>query len=697
MRRLLALVPFRILFPVLFAAFTLVSVSIMIQIQTDNVKAMLVQDRKMLVAQNMSITRSYLEAGEQAEGSNDALRPFERDQEVQFLAILDSKDRIVQSLSPGLKNNSIAVGLERAPGLTELERELTVELIESWKASEKPELRSPLVEYRDEIQSIVVLYPYHEPNTPAESMGTIVQIHALGRLIEQRQYMVAGNVLTTNLLIAGVLALFALAYYIFLMRRLQNLLETTSAFGRGNLDLRANVEGRDEIAHLGRTFNMMADRIRNLAYRDSVTGIPNRLAFETSANRILRHAQTSAALLYLDLDGFKDINDSLGHSIGDSMLDEVATRLDQKVRELAGEEAILARIGGDEFAMLLPGRNDKRNIEQLCESFLQEISRDYHILGNVLHVTASIGLALYPEDGVNFEELLKNADAAMYSGKRTGKNTYIFFDQEIQQRNSRRVQLSAALRRALDRDEMQIHFQPILRLADGSVTHGEALLRWSNSEFGEVTPSEFIPILEESGYIRDVGQWVLKEACATAVRWRQRGFTDTGVSVNVAVQQLSQKDFARQVGSILKETGLPAERLILEITESELMRRPATTLRILEELNSMGVELAVDDFGTGYSSLNYLKYFPVHYLKLDGTFVRNMDQDPDNAAIARAVVELAHALKLRMIAEGVESRSIAEMLNQENCDYVQGFFTAAAVNEEVFLQFLSNQGPLFGP
>ena len=688
MKRLLSLIPFRILFPVLFSSFTIVSVGVMIQTQAENVTKNLIQDRESLVAQNMSLTRSYLE---DRVASNEPVedvffRLLNADPQIRFLAVLDDKNTIIHSPSPGLESRPLPQALE-VPALSKVQRQLLRNKLMAWDRSR------PVVEYNEPTKDIVAMYPFRLGLS--ESKGAIIQLYSLERLIEERKANVAGNILTTNLLIAGILAGLALLYYLFLMRRLQNLLDTTTAFGQGNLDSRASVDGKDEIAHLSATFNMMADRIRNLAYRDAVTGIPNRLAFETSANRILQFNRSRAALLYLDLDGFKDINDSLGHSTGDSMLDEVAHRLDSVVRSRGGAEALLARIGGDEFAILLPGRNDRKDLEQLCESLLQEVSRDYLVMGNVLHVTASIGLALYPDDGMNFEELLKNADAAMYSGKRSGKNTYIFFDQEIQDRNSRRVQLSSALRKALDRRELRIHFQPIVDLSSGRITHGEALLRWTSPEFGTVSPSEFIPILEESGYIRDVGKWVLEESCLTAARWRAAGYGSTGVSVNVAVQQLSQKNFANLVTEVLTKTGLNPSGLILEITESELMRRPATTLRILETLNGMGVELAVDDFGTGYSSLNYLKYFPVHYLKLDGTFIKNLDTDSENAAISRAVIELAHALKLRMVGEGVESRTIAEFLHQESCDLVQGYFTGAAMPEEDFIRALSNQGPLF--
>ncbi|MCB1168762.1 MAG: GGDEF domain-containing protein [Leptospiraceae bacterium] len=689
MRRLLARIPFRILFPIILASFTLVSVLIMIRTQTENVKSTLIQDRRFLVAQTMELARSHLvdrlRAGLPLK--DDYLRLLNRDHEILFFVVSDAGDRIIQSNSEGLVGKTILEAIQKAPSLDRERRRSLEEFFRKWKASDG----QPAVEYQKNRKDILAIYQYES----SRGSGIIMQLYPLGRLIRERQSAVTDNVLSTNLAIAGVLAALALAYYLFLMRRLKELLSTTAAFGRGNLDLRANVDGRDEIASLGQTFNMMADRIRNLAYRDAVTGIPNRLAFETTANRVLMHRNTRAALVYLDLDGFKDINDSLGHSTGDTMLDEVAHRLENTLKQMAGEESILARIGGDEFAILLPGRQDRKNIEGFCETLLQEISRDYHVLGNVLHVTASIGLALFPENGSDFEELLKNADAAMYSGKRAGKNTYIFFDQEIQARNSRKVHLASALRKAIDRQELDLHFQPIVDLGTGRITHGEALLRWSNEEFGHVRPSEFIPILEESGYIRDVGQWVLERSCEIAVRWREKGYSQTGVSVNVAVQQLSQKDFAARVGEVLRQTGLPAGSLILEITESELMRRPATTLRMLEELESMGVELAVDDFGTGYSSLNYLKYFPVHYLKLDSSFVKSLDTDADNAAISRAIIGLAHALKLKMVAEGVESRTIAEFLHQESCNLIQGYFTGAPLSEEGFLRALSNQGPLF--
>ncbi|MCB1138327.1 MAG: HAMP domain-containing protein, partial [Leptospiraceae bacterium] len=307
MRRLLARIPFRILFPIILACFTLVSVLIMIRTQTENVESTLIQDRRFLVAQTMELARSHLvdrlRTGLPLE--DDYLRLLNRDHEILFLIVTDAEDRIIQSTSEGLVGKTAKEAIQQAPSLDRERRNIMEEFFSQWKSGN----RQPVVQYQKRRKDILALYNY---NT-GRGNGTIMQLYPLGRLIRERQSAVTGDVLSTNLAIAGVLAALALAYYLFLMRRLKELLNTTAAFGRGNLDLRANVDGRDEIASLGQTFNMMADRIRNLAYRDAVTGIPNRLAFETAANRILMHRNTRAALVYLDLDGFKDINDSLGH------------------------------------------------------------------------------------------------------------------------------------------------------------------------------------------------------------------------------------------------------------------------------------------------------------------------------------------------------------------------------------------------
>jgi diguanylate cyclase (GGDEF)-like protein/PAS domain S-box-containing protein len=426
------------------------------------------------------------------------------------------------------------------------------------------------------------------------------------------------------------------------------------------------------------------NRIRFLAYYDTLTKLPNRQLFAEHLNRLLasaRRHQRRVAVLYMDLDRFKYVNDTLGHSAGDHLLRQVAQRLQHSLRDSdlvahAGLDEIeksLARLGGDEFTVTLSeaGRSDE--VAKVASRVLDIVSQPYRLEGQDVTVTASLGISLFPEDGDNVETLLMNADTAMYHAKDSGRNAYAFFSHGMNVDAAARLALENRLRHALDRREFMLHYQPQVDIAGGRLVGAEALIRWYHPELGLVPPDKFIPLAEETGLIVDIGNWVLREACAQATAWQAAGLPPIRVAVNISARQFRDKTLVEVVRRVLAETGLDADRLELEITESAIMHNPGEATAILDTLKAMGLHIAVDDFGTGYSSLAYLKRFPIDVLKIDRSFIRDIVTEPDDAAITSAIVALARKLDIKTVAEGVETDDQVAILRQYGCHLLQGF------------------------
>ncbi len=423
---------------------------------------------------------------------------------------------------------------------------------------------------------------------------------------------------------------------------------------------------------------MVKDRehIRELARTDPLTKLPNRATLKDKVDGALALAQrhqTAFALLFLDLDRFKQINDSLGHLYGDRVLVEVAQRLQGCVRQVD----TVARLGGDEFVLLLD-QTDARGAETIARRVIEELARPFALDGMNFSVTASIGIALYPNDGATMNDLVKNADAAMYRVKERGRAGFRFYQPQMNVDLLARMKLDHAMRIALEHGDFRLHYQPQVCLSDGTVTGAEALLRWRDADLGDVSPGEFIPVAEESGFIVALGDWVLCEAVRQAAAWQAQG-RPLLVSVNVSALQFQQAGFVGRVAAVLAEHGLPARLLELELTESILIQDADEALARLRALDQLGVQLAIDDFGTGYSSLGYLKRFPIRRLKIDRSFIRGLPDDDSDAGIAQAVIHLARALRLRVIAEGVETAAQRDFLAAAGCDEYQGFLCAPAL------------------
>lgn len=437
----------------------------------------------------------------------------------------------------------------------------------------------------------------------------------------------------------------------------------------------------------------VAQKMAHLARHDVLTGQPNRLLLEERLTQTIAQAQRhrrKVALLYLDLDHFKYINDSLGHAVGDQLLISVAERLQSCVRA----SDTVCRQGGDEFVILLTEIEQPQDAGQVAGKILAALAPSVVIGSHELHVSISIGISIYPSDGDSVNSIMRSADTAMYHAKSSGRNNYQFFRDDMNNRVNQRLLIEAGLRRALINNEFVLHYQPQIHLQSGAMTGAEALIRWQDPEKGMVYPAEFISIAEECGLIIPIGRWVLREACTRIRAWQDAGLQAVPVAVNVSAIELRHCQFVEGVAAILAEVGLPAHYLKLELTESLLIHDAEASQRTLQALKEMGVRLAIDDFGTGYSSLSYLQRFPIDTLKIDGSFVGGMDTDADNAAIVNAVISMGRNLKHQVVAECIENKKQLMLLKAQHCETGQGYQFSHPLEANQFESLLrhKNQG-----
>lgn len=432
--------------------------------------------------------------------------------------------------------------------------------------------------------------------------------------------------------------------------------------------------------------NQAEKRIRHMAYNDMLTGLPNRALFIDQLGRHIEQARMageSVAVLFLDLDRFKNVNDTLGHDVGDRLLVAAAQRIRRSVRNAD----CVARLGGDEFTVVLAEIVGPNAAMSAAQNICRALAAPFQIDGHDIFVTASVGISVYPHDGTDVGSLLKHADTAMYRAKKTNSG-FQFFEPSMEQSISEHVRMEGDLRRAMDRGELDLYFQPQSRVASNRIIGAEALIRWRHPQRGMVSPAEFIPLAEETGLIISIGEWVLRRACQQMKVWLDEGLDLARIAVNLSVKQLLQKNFAATVEQVLDEVGLPPSALELEITESTLMEHAQDTLQALQRLRSLGVRLSIDDFGTGYSSLSYLKRFEVDIIKIDRSFVRDVPHDPDDASIATGIIALAHSLRLEVVAEGVENEAQLRFLKERNCDLLQGYLLSPPLPADQFRQFV---------
>ena len=436
---------------------------------------------------------------------------------------------------------------------------------------------------------------------------------------------------------------------------------------------------------------LASERISYLAYYDDLTGLPNRMLFKERLSQAFIEADRKehfVAILFLDIDHFKVVNDTLGHELGNLLLQATGKRL----QGCFGSGDTVARFGGDEFAVILAEVGTVDDVAQVAQEVVERFKKPIDILGHELFVTFSVGIALYLGDDGDVETLLRNADSAMYSSKAAGRNSYQFYSAAMTERSTQHLALQTGLRRALDKGEFLLHYQPQLECVSGRIIGVEALLRWQNPDKGMISPAQFIPVAEETGLIVPIGEWVLRTACLQAKAWQEQGLPPMRMAVNLSARQFKDPRFAQRVMEILNETGLDPQYLELEITESILVDGLDSVNAILLDFKRAGIMISLDDFGTGYSSLSYLKRFPIDKLKIDQSFVREVLTDADDASLVRAVIAMARALRLRVIAEGVETQGHLDFLRADGCDEIQGYHIARPMPAELVSDFVVQYG-----
>jgi len=490
------------------------------------------------------------------------------------------------------------------------------------------------------------------------------------------------------------------------VQRLQN---AARQFGEGNLDAAlfpANTGQHDEIAELSRSFsdmreNLLAsqEQIRQLAYYDFLTGLPNRVMFHDFLSRTMARAKRHnemLALMFVDLDDFKRINDTLGHKLGDELLKNTAQRLttatrnsDYVFRDFADREPdMVARLGGDEFTILLTYIKERSDPATTARRILEDVSRPIILAGHELSIGLSIGIALFPDDGENADELIKNADIAMYHAKELGKNNYQYFSPSMNAASLERLTLESELRRAVDNQEFFLHYQPQVDAVSLAVVGLEALIRWRHPLRGTIPPAQFIPVAEESGLIVPIGEWVLRQAARQLKTWQQQGRRLVPVSINLSSPQFRHVKIDKLIAGVLEEEEIDPHYLKVELTESILLGAGSEVVRMLRAIKKTGVQICLDDFGTGFSSLNYLKRFPIDVLKIDRSFVMNLAHDTKDAEISAAIIALGKCLNLSIVAEGVEEKEQYDFLRGKGCDAIQGFYFHRPLPPEQAAEFL---------
>jgi len=415
----------------------------------------------------------------------------------------------------------------------------------------------------------------------------------------------------------------------------------------------------------------MENTIRQMAYYDSLTGLPNRNLLNDRLAVALANSSRNnqkVAILFLDLDHFKTINDSLGHETGDQLLQQVSLRIKRVLRK----QDTIARMGGDEFIILIPGLTETDHTARLAEKILDAITPVFKIGDNELYIGCSIGISIFPDDGTEIKTLLKNSDLAMYRAKEKGRNTFQLYTPSMNFKAMERLAVEKNLRKALDREEFELYYQPKINLESGQIAGMEALIRWDSPELGMVMPSQFIHIAEETRLIIQMGHWVLLTACRQAKQWQSEGLPQIPISVNLSVVQFTHPNLVSEINKVINQTNTQPHNLELEITESVLMQDTTLAVSILNKLSELGIKISIDDFGTGFSSLNYLKNLPIDYLKIDQTFIKDFNLQT-NSAITKAIVTLAQSLNMKTIAEGVETEEQKKFLKELNCDEAQGY------------------------
>ncbi|OLN23206.1 GGDEF domain-containing protein [Domibacillus antri] len=459
------------------------------------------------------------------------------------------------------------------------------------------------------------------------------------------------------------------------------------------LTILASKNERGNVEHYVGVFTDITDQkiaeeeLRKLAHSDPLTGMANRYHYNVRMESLLETSKKynqKLAVMFLDLDRFKQINDTFGHEAGDQLLIKVSAR----IKKLLRNKDLIARLGGDEFVITLTNIHHPREAFTLAENIINTLSAPFIIAGHELYISTSIGISFFSEDGTDADTLLRSADKAMYDSKKAGRNRFSAYHKDMEGQNKELMTMETELRKAIERNEFMVEYQPQINPKSSAVSGAEALLRWNNQHFGNVSPVDFVPVAEETGLIIPIGHWILRQVCRDLKKLDMLGFSELTLAVNVSPLQFSQDNFVDSVRQIIYEENVPARLIDLELTESTVMPDAKTSVRRLTELKNMGFKLSIDDFGTGYSSLSYLNRFPIDHLKIDRNFIHALDHYNDDASIVKAIITMAHRLHLKVVAEGVEKKRQYQFLTDESCDYIQGYYFSKPLPFNELIDFL---------
>ncbi|NPA16557.1 MAG: EAL domain-containing protein [Aquificae bacterium] len=463
--------------------------------------------------------------------------------------------------------------------------------------------------------------------------------------------------------------------------RIETIVKAVQQIVKGDFDVRVNLQGRDEFALVADAINQLIEKLNRYITIDYLTGILNRFGLERQIEKALKQNNEKwNVFIFIDIDNFKDINDTFGHDFGDELLKAFSSKLKKRTGD-----KIVGRLGGDEFIVFF--QTDKKpNINRFMADFMKSVSGSIQVRNQIIEVDITAGVTVKKDRNATFYELLKESDIALYYGKKKGKKIFVLFNDEIRLKEERRIKLTEILKKSVENRDFYLVYQPIVELKTGRIVSAEALLRMKNKNLGEVSPAEFIPILEDTGLIKEIGYWVIEQVCQDLKYWKENGVDDLSISVNVDIQQLLDRRFVGKVNEILTRFNISPEKLKIEITESEAMKFPERVISVLFSLKKSGIEISIDDFGTGYSSLSYLKIMPVSYIKIDRSFIKNIPRKREDNLLVMSIISLSKSLGYKAIAEGVEEELQALYLKEIGCDYIQGFIFSPPVNRDKLLQ-----------
>jgi len=531
-----------------------------------------------------------------------------------------------------------------------------------------------------------VLFPKEKKIRPS-NIGFLFMIYDLKGMKEEHRKDIISQLLSESGVMLILLGIIYLFFSKLIGERIERLFNSVQEISRGNLDVNVRLYGNDEFAVIARVIDNLVKRLKRFIRYDYLTGIFNRFALENQIKEMLKNSPEDAKniLIFMDIDNFKEINDTFGHNVGDLVLRIFAKRLKNTVKE-----GIVGRLGGDEFLIFIQDRG-RLDINSLLDKWMRVLSSSYKLKNNIIDISVTAGVSIHEGKRGDFYKLLKESDIALYYGKKQGKNMFIIFNDQIKIKEEKRIKLTNLMKHALEKKEFYLVYQPIYDINTEKIVSVEALLRWKNAEGEHIPPSDFIPILEETGLIKEVGRWVIEEVCKQLKRWNSLGIKDITISVNIDIQQILEENFVKTVESIISKECKTFSSLKFEITESEAMKFPETVIQTLKNLNSIGIEISIDDFGTGYSSLSYLKTMPVAYIKIDRSFIKDLPEDKDDRILTKAIVELSKNFGYKVIAEGVETEEQLIYLKEIKCDMVQGFYFCRPLPADELEGLLKNQ------